>query len=218
MFAAFFNTAYAFRPRERGENGGRPTSRGIKMHTRGWLALALLGVSINAYADEAELYLSTQSIQGRYVTGADLIGLGAGNLAGEVFTNEQDDVIGAVGLEFAGTPAGTSSVVLSAGPKVYGGTLDFVDDNFLAVAVGGKASAAVNAEQSMYLTGQFFYAPEIVSFGEAEKVMDLTLRLESEFVQNLTGFLGYRVFEVDLDNNTEYELDEDVHVGVRYSF
>lgn len=193
------------------------------MHSRSLLALVLLGASVPAHADEAELYIADDAIQGRYATGADLIGLGTGNLAAEVFTNEQDDLLGTVGLEYSGVPAGISPWVFTVGPKMYLATLDFVDDSFASVALGGKASYEISSlvnqiQIPTYVSGQFYYAPKILSFGEADHLTDFIVRLESEFVPNLTGFVGYRVLEADLEDSGDYELDDDFHLGLRFNF
>jgi len=191
------------------------------MRSRSWLALALVGISVSAHADEAELYIADEAIQGRYATGADLIGLSSGNLAAEIFTNQEDDLLGTLGLEFSGMPAGMSSWVFTAGPKLYVATLDFVDDGFATVAIGGKASYAISTQLTgipTYVTGQYYYAPEILSFGDAEDMSDFIVRLEAEFVPNLTGFFGYRLLQADLEDSGDYELDDDIHLGLRFNF
>jgi hypothetical protein len=188
------------------------------MQLRHWLWIALCGVSMHAYADHAELYLSDESLQGRYATGADLIGLRAGELSGELFINEEDDLSGAVGLGFAGNPAGVSPWTFSAGPKLYAATLDVLDDNFLAVAVGGAAAYDIPVQVPARLTGQINYAPKITTIGDAKDLVDFILRIEMDFVERVAGFLGYRLLEADLEDGGDYELDDDIHVGVRFLF
>ncbi|MGI8738967.1 MAG: YfaZ family outer membrane protein [Gammaproteobacteria bacterium] len=201
--------------------GGPPISRGFEMHSRSWLALALVGISVSAHADEAELYIADEAIQGRYATGADLIGLSTGNLAAEVFTNQEDDLLGTLGLEFSGMPGAMSPLVITAGPKLYLATLDFLDDSFTTVAIGGKARYAIDTQITgipAFVSAQYYYAPEILSFGEADDMQDFIVRLEAEFVPNLTGFFGYRLLEADLEDSGDYELDDDIHLGLRFNF
>jgi hypothetical protein len=171
-----------------------------------------------AWADDAEIYVSDESLQGRFVTGADLIGLQTGNLGFEAFINEEDDLLGAVSLDFIGAPAGSTQWVFSAGPKLYLGSLDIVDDSFIGVAAGASASYAFEYLRPLWVTGQFYYAPKITTAGDADDLMDLILRLETQFVDQVTGFLGYRLFEADLENGEDYELDDNIHLGMRISF
>lgn len=182
------------------------------------LLWVLLGASTHAYADQAELYLSEESLQAQYATSADVIGLRAGHLTLEAFVNEEDDLMGAAGLTFAGRPAGATSWTFSAGPKLYGALLDVVDDSFVGVAVGGSASLPLEAAWPMWLTGQFHYAPKITTFGDAEDLLDFILRLEAQFVNRVVGFVGYRLFEAELEDGRDYDLDDDIHLGVRISF
>lgn len=189
------------------------------MKLKQWLALALCSVSMHASADHAELYLSDESAQARYATGADLIGLRHGQLAAEVFINEEDDLLGALALDFTGTPAGVSRWTFSAGPKIYAATLDIIDDYFVAGAVGAKAAYLISSNRRVQLTGQFYYAPKILTSGDAEDLTDFILRIEMDFVERATGFVGYRLLEADLDDGDgEHELDDDIHIGVRLSF
>jgi hypothetical protein len=40
----------------------------------------------------------------------------------------------------------------------------------------------------MYIAGDFFYAPDILTFGDADRVIDFNVRYELQFLQNTTGF------------------------------
>jgi hypothetical protein len=189
------------------------------MHIRYWLILGLAGIALNVHADHAEVYLGDEALQGRYAAGADLIGLRAGELAAELFINEQDDLLGTLSLDFTGRPAGTSPWTFTAGPKVYGATLDVDDDNFLAVAPGVKATYAIDtAFRPIYLAGQFYYAPEILTTGDADDLTDFIIRAEMDFIERVTGFVGYRLLEADLEDGGDHDLDDDIHIGVRFVF
>lgn len=182
------------------------------------LALCCVGVSSPAFADNAELYVSDESLQARYVTGADLIGLRAGNLTFDAFINEEDDLLGAIGLDFVGMTPSLDDWTFSAGPKIYAATLDVDDDDFLGVAAGGSASYALPVNWPSWVTGQFYYAPKITTTGDADDLMDFILRLETQFVERVVGFVGYRMLEADLEDGGDYDLDDDFHLGVRLSF
>ena len=192
----------------------------MHINNKSWAVIALCTAGAPLHADEAEVYLSDQSLQGRYATGADLIGLPAAGLAVEAFINEEDDLLGAVELEFAGRPAGTSPWTFSAGPKLYAANFDAIDfdDGFVAAAVGGTASYALPIQIPAQLTGQLFYAPKITSFGDADDVLDYIIRVEMEFLPQVMGFLGYRLLEADLDDGGERELDDNFHIGVSLIF
>lgn len=192
----------------------------MRINNKSWAVIALCAAGTPLYADEAEFYLSDQSLQGRYVTGSDLVGMQAGSLAAEVFINEEDDVLGAVALDFAGRPAGMPSLRFSAGPKLYAANFDAIDfdDGFVGAAVGGTASYALPVQIPAQLTGQLYYAPKITTFGDADDLMDYIVRVEMKFVPQVMGFLGYRLLEADLDDGGERELDDNFHIGVSLNF
>jgi hypothetical protein len=49
-------------------------------------------------------------------------------------------------------------------------------------------------------------------------MLDLITRFEVEFIPRTLGFIGYRLFEVDLEAGDEVQLDDNIHVGLRLSF
>lgn len=190
------------------------------MQTRYWLLLLLCGVSAQAMPDDsAEAYLSDESIQGRYVTGADVIGLDAAQLGLEALVNDNDDVSVAADLGFYGRPAGISALTFGVGPKIYAATLDIFDDNFAAGAIGGFAGYQLPLRYPVQLTGQFYYAPKITTVGDADDLYDFIVRVETQFTDRLTGFIGYRRYVADLEDvNDDHDLDNNFHIGVRLLF
>ena len=192
----------------------------MRINNKSWAVIALCAAGAPLHADEAEFYISDESLQGGYATGADLVGLPTGSLVAEAFYNDEDDLLGAVALDFAGRPAGMPSLRFSAGPKLYAANFDFIDfdDGFVAAAVGATASYALPVQIPAQLTGQFYYAPKVTSFGDADDVTDYIVRVEMPFVPQVMGFLGYRLLEVDLDDGGERELDDNFHIGVSLKF
>ncbi|MFP4160430.1 MAG: hypothetical protein ACLFSK_00405 [Ectothiorhodospira sp.] len=57
-----------------------------------------------------------------------------------------------------------------------------------------------------------------LTFGVADDFYDLGLRYELEVTPGARGFIGYRLMEADLDRGGDYELDDNVHFGVRLDF
>lgn len=192
----------------------------MRCKNKGWAVIALCAAGAPLHADEAEFYLSDESLQGRYATGAYVVGLPTGGLAIEGFINEEDDVLGALALDFAGTPSGVSAWTFSAGPKLYAANFDAIDfdDGFVAAAVGGTAGFILPVQIPAQVTGQLYYGPKITTFGDADDLTDFMVRAELEFVPQVLGFLGYRWLEADLDDDGERELDDNLHIGVSLNF
>jgi hypothetical protein len=69
------------------------------------------------------------------------------------------------------------------------------------------------------VAGQAFYAPDILTFGTADNLTDLSARLELQLQPRLTVFGGMRWFEFDLINDLGTRtLQEELFAGLSWSF
>lgn len=149
------------------------------------------------------------------------IGIGGADLGAGIFFNEQDDYLLNFSALVMGHAAGRNRALqLGAGAKVYAGELDVpVQDSVGAVGVGGKISYIFPASMPMALSAEMFYAPDITSFGDNERLTEFLIRLELEVAPTTRFYVGYRSLETEFENtDIEYELDDHAHVGVRFSF
>jgi YfaZ precursor len=99
------------------------------------------------------------------------------------------------------------------------GLLDDPDDDVVGIAPGVAARARLPfGGPPMYIASDFFYAPDILTFGDADAVVDFNVRYELQFLQNTTGFVGYRLLDFDRDGGGENDIVNTVMVGLRYAF
>jgi hypothetical protein len=70
----------------------------------------------------------------------------------------------------------------------------------------------------MYIAGDFFYAPDILTFGDADAVIDFNVRYEVQFLQNTTAFAGYRLLDFDRESGGDDEIVDTLNVGLRFAF
>jgi hypothetical protein len=56
-----------------------------------------------------------------------------------------------------------------------------------------------------------------VTFGSADNIKDASLRLMTRLRNGTDLFVGFRMFEIDLDTE-DREVDDNLHVGFRRSF
>jgi hypothetical protein len=70
----------------------------------------------------------------------------------------------------------------------------------------------------MYIAGDFFYAPDILTFGDADAVVDFNVRYELQFLQNTTAFVGYRLLDFDREGSGEDDIVNTLNVGLRHAF
>lgn len=185
--------------------------------------ISMVSTAFNAVqAAGLDISLGDETAQFVYLFDSDSqIGIGGADIGAGVFFNEQDDYLFNFSVLVMGHSAGRNRALqLGAGAKAYAGELDIpVQESVAAVAVGGKVSYIFPASMPMALSAELFYAPDITSFGDNESLTELLLRLEIEVAPTTRFYIGYRNLETEFENSgIDYELDDDGHVGVRFSF
>lgn len=178
-----------------------------------------------AQAAGLDLSLGNKTAQFVYMFDSNSqIGIGGADLGAGIFFNEQDDYLLNFSALVMGHAAGRNRALqLGAGAKVYAGQLDNPPipnrDSVASVAVGGKISYIFPASMPMALSAELFYAPNITSFGDNERLTEFLVRLELEVAPTTRFYVGYRDLEARFENtNIDYKLDDHAHVGVRFSF
>ena len=174
----------------------------------------------NDPADDSigELALSNDTLQLRYVTGGQLVGVDSGRFSGAFFLSEERDTVFSAGLVF---PAGIDlgPVSLAAGPQVYAALLEDENDDVMSVSVGAEVRLLLNRRRGLAVAGHAYYAPDILTFGSADNLTDLSARVEMGLLDQALVFGGMRWFEFDLtEGDGERTLQEEVFVGFGYRF
>lgn len=164
-----------------------------------------------------EAYISEDALQALYVRNMDVGELGMNEVRGGFFLNEDRDLIGLADmLVDVGEPDRRPYWSLQVGPRVYGALLSIEDQDVFAIAVGGKLSYFIGRNRSTSVSATLFYAPDIISFGNADNVKDVSIRLETQLTEATRVFVGYRNLEFDLA--VDREVDDGMHLGIQHSF
>ena len=66
------------------------------------------------------------------------------------------------------------------------------------------------------MTLGLFYGPDIATFGTADHVMDVSLRLMTRLRNGTDVFVGYRSLEFGVDPTRD--VDDNLHLGFRRTF
>ena len=95
-----------------------------------------------------------------------------------------------------------------------------LDSSFpTALALGTELRLLLNRRLGLAVSGQAFYGPDILTFGSADSLTDLSARVEMNIAPRLTAFGGMRWFEFDLTEGAgKRTLQEEVFVGAGYRF
>ena len=169
--------------------------------------------------DQVELAITGDTFEGRYLTGGGMVGLDQTSLGLGVFFDSERNIIPQAQLMFGGPLRGTvpDFFTLSAGGRAHVAFLDDPEDEVFDLAPGLEARLSLPFETPMAIVGSLFYAPEIFTFGDADHVWDANVRFEVQFLQNTTGFAGYRFIDFDREEDAD-EIVDGFQFGVRFGF
>ena len=168
--------------------------------------------------DMAELTFFTQNATFGY-GGAD-IGVG-------VLFNEYNDVIANGSILVSGSAAGeVKGLHFGVGAKLYGGDINGPDNASVdiqggAVAIGGQVRYVFPGSAPLAVLGEVFYAPEVTSISEFDRLLEYRVALELEVTPSARAYIGYRMMEVGFDTagtSVDYEIDDSANIGVRFEF
>lgn len=180
--------------------------------------LAQAGESDSADDSIGELALSNDTLQLRYISGGQMIGVDNSRFTGAFFLSEERDIVLSAGLVFpAGIDLGPLSVAV--GPQVYAALLEDENNDVMSVSVGAEVRLLLNRRSGLAVRGHAYYAPDILTFGSADNLTDLSARAEIGLGDRVIAFGGMRWFEFDLtEGGGERTLQEEIFVGFGYRF
>jgi hypothetical protein len=172
-----------------------------------------------AQANDLEVALSSETAQFTVRTDSNVIGWGGADLAYGLFFNDDDDFVGQVSLMQSRQASEASPLTFGIGLRAYAGRLDNINEDVLALGVGGEVRYTIPGEMPMALYLQGHYAPKVTSFSDAESVSDILIRYQIEILPQTMAFAGVRLLEVDTKTVKNYDVDDDnIHFGVRFTF
>lgn len=164
--------------------------------------------------DVAELTFLTQTASFGY-GGADI---GFGGLI-----NEFNDVIANASILVSGSSAGdVKGLHFGVGAKAYAGMLDGPNNSLNidggAIAIGGRIRYLFPGSAPLAVLGEAYYAPEVTNIADFDGLIEFRIALELEVTPSARAYIGYRKLEVTFNDNVDYEVDDEAHVGVRFEF
>ncbi len=161
----------------------------------------------------AELALSNDTLEVRYLSKMERPD--DSRLVGGLFLGEERDVVLNAAMMYGVDLDRRFN--LAVGPQLYAALLRDENEDVMALSLGGEMRFYFDPQRRFAVSGRAFYAPDILSFGSADNLTDLSARAEMQVSDRVMAFAGMRWFEFDLtDGSGERTLQEEVFVGVRY--
>jgi hypothetical protein len=195
---------------------------------RALAALVFLAPIATAIAQEAstegngsrgEVSFTDDSLQLRYIDSGDRIDAGRGSqISGTLFLSEDRDIVVSGDVLF---PASLNydQLQILFGPRFYAALLEDENTDVLAASLGAEVRFELDRSSGFAISGQAYYAPDILTFGSADNLTDLSARAEIRLQERLTVYAGMRWFEFDLiESGEERTLQEEVFAGVGWQF
>ncbi len=114
-----------------------------------------------------------------------------------------------------------SNFELDIGPKAY---LAFLQGTGTAKSDVAAISAGASARVDLYrpwgvaVFGSFFYSPNVMTFGSANNIYDVTAGAEARIASQLVAVGGYRWLKFTLELQPDNRLSNELFVGVRWQF
>ncbi len=141
------------------------------------------------------------------------------DLGGSLYFNEGGDLI-LSGLFHALTPPveGFSPWQLGGGLKGYAIQVDRPDETAGALALSGSARVNIPAQLPQAVVLRAHVAPAITTIGGADRLFDGTVRYRVGLNPQVTGYLGYRYLQLELDDGGDQSLEHNFHLGVSLRF
>ena len=168
---------------------------------------------VDAGSRYIEAYVSDDSFQAQYVQELRIEGFGPVEARGGVFYNETRDLIAVVdGLLDIGDQADRRQIEVNVGTRLYGAFLNAENEDTFAVGFGGEAAFFFTRDLRTSVQLVAFYAPDILTFGIANNVQDVSLRLQTRIRDATDIFIGYRSLEIQTTLG-DREVDDNVHIG-----
>ncbi len=167
-----------------------------------------------------EAYISNKAMQGMYTRQVDMGEFGTNEARAGFFINGERDLI-LIGdlLVDTGRAELRPNWGLQVGPRVYGALLSGTEkDDVFAISLGGRLSYFLGRNRVTSLSVAAFYAPEIITFGNADSVSDVSVQFSTRLTVSTRVFVGYRTFQFALPGDNDRKVDRGGHLGIAWHF
>lgn len=175
----------------------------------------ILFFSVNAYAESISVDINEESAQVMFKSIFSEDNFGDTELNAR-FLYTPDDQLISLGADILGELGGMSELEVGIGGKLYGANAD--DNDVLLIGFGGLFRYAPFKLDGPFFSGLLYYAPRVVSFFDAERLLETDLKICYEIVPRGTIYIGYRNVWIDIEEIDKVRIEEGIFVGLEYMF
>ncbi|MCC5811272.1 MAG: hypothetical protein JJU06_12955 [Ectothiorhodospiraceae bacterium] len=183
------------------------------------LATALTLTAFGTQATELEIAVSDAMAEIKASGRTSQTSNQATQFGGSVLYNEDKDLLGSLFLQINNRVDGRwQPVTFGIGTKLWVGSLDRPDEDFIALGIGGDVGIGIPAQIPMAIVLQGYISPNITTSGDTDRVTEGMIRLEAEITRGAHAFLGYRQIQARSSDYRNVRIDDGLHVGIRLRF
>ena len=115
-------------------------------------------------------------------------------------------------------PVGNMGMKFGMGVKLNYTSVN--NKNYSSMPLGIEFQYKIPAENliPMYLYGSLYYAPEVLSFSDADNYLEYRIAYDIEVIENGKFTLGYRHIETNYSENSDLTYNESFYVGFKIGF
>ncbi|HEY4732285.1 MAG TPA: YfaZ family outer membrane protein [Gammaproteobacteria bacterium] len=171
-----------------------------------------------AMAQTLDINLSDDTAQFKYITPVGFQNrLGGTELELGFLSTTTDDVMAIAGFQAVDEAgSGSPGLKVGVGVKGFAGTIN--SNDVYAVTLGAEGRFAPPALNRFGIYGSVHFAPDVVTFGDTERLVYINVRLEYEILSQATAYLGYRKIRADLTGGEDVSIDNGAHIGLQFLF
>lgn len=179
------------------------------------LFIAVSSLGATAVAHEIDLSLNEDALRFSYAT---VVGDGL-RIDGGLLTDSDEGEVFHAGLQVVGDAA-QGGQKLTGG---LGGRFAYLDGDGskregYALGLGGSVRWAVPRYNRFAVTGELYWAPDILTGGDAEEYVDGTVRVGYSVTRQADVYLGARYVSADYDDRPSIKFDTGLHAGLTLRF
>lgn len=181
------------------------------------LVLALAG-GLDGAASAASLDLSLANKAARIAYALPLTDTGLhGDFA--VLHHEDDGDLFSAGLHLVDDAAGgTEPFKVGIGARLYAVDAS-AGPSGTALGIGGWGRYVVPQYNRFAVGGSLHIAPSVTSFGDASRLLELSLRGEYRILRRASVAIGWRRVELDFEGGpSDVKVDDGLHLGIGIEF
>lgn len=185
------------------------------------IALALFSVATFADARGLDVKLADEMAELTYLTESSTFGYGGADVGFGLLFNEADDLHFTGKLMITGNPAGNNRPFqFGVGGKLMLTSFDRgnFNEDVGALAIGAQARYVIPSATPIAFVASGYFAPGITSFSGADQYTEVNFAVELEVTPSARAYVGFRNMEYEFENGGEVELDDDLHIGIKFDF